>query len=381
MKIQFFILVYALSLSLFFCQEQENVNIEKVLNNQLENGASAENEVTDIPTGYIFTEEDVNVESTVIRKILDNNGYKANQDDFNDKITKIFGTKQINPFYINTLEGKCNINTKLNHDIFDFPSAQIYVIPNKQIIFPILLLPQLIDYQKDYPKTALVEDKINKSFVKDDYKVNLKLWRDVKDLSKQRRFNQQLLIARNKYLFNDDPSQFVWLTNNDKDFMESLVTTFGYTENKKLLNWVMENNYNKAEEFIKNYVFVKNCQGDLEIRKDILKYIADNTNENENTYYKALESFGYHTSDNKFFNKNEKTKIIAYIANILSPLFYKYTKLEGKALWNPGTMLYNLSISDKNLIPEIEKNNYYKLPNLKQAIDNLDEEAPPLPAN
>lgn len=163
--------------------------------------------------------------------------------------------------------------------------------------------------------------------------------------------------------------------------MESLVTTFGYTENKKLLNWVMENNYNKAEEFIKNYVFVKNCQGDLEIRKDILKYIVDNTNENENTYYKALESFGYHTSDNKFFNKNEKTKIIAYIANILSPLFYKYTKLEGKALWNPGTMLYNLSISDKNLIPEIEKNNYYKLPNLKQAIDNLDEEAPPLPAN
>ena len=31
---------------------------------------------------------------------------------------------------------------------------------------------------------------------------------DLKDLSQQRRFNQQLLISRKKYLFNDDKSQF-----------------------------------------------------------------------------------------------------------------------------------------------------------------------------
>ncbi|WP_128331967.1 hypothetical protein [Apibacter sp. HY039] len=383
MKICLFILVYFFTLSLFFSQGQEKVNIEKILSKQLEYGASAENEVTDIPTGYIFTEEDVNVESTVIRKILDNNGYKANQDEFNEKITKIFGAKQINPFYINTLEGKCNINTKLNHDIFDFPSAQICVIPNKQIIFPILLLPQLIDYQKDYPKTALVEDKINKSFVKDDYKINLKLWREVKDLSNQRRFNQQLLISRNKYLFNDDQSQFAWLISNDEYFMESLVTTFGYTNDQKLLKWVMEKNYSKAGDFVKNNVFVKDCKGNLEIREDILKYIEETTTEQKTDYIEALYRYTYflfnpyNDKETSIFNEKEKYKIFAYAANTYDQLFRKYSFLgtTNRGRWNMlGSYFYNSSEEDwEKLKKEFVLNNYYNLPHLKSLIEYAEE--------
>ncbi|WP_221410351.1 hypothetical protein, partial [Apibacter muscae] len=168
--------------------------------------------------------------------------------------------------------------------------------------------------------------------------------------------------------------------NNDSFFMENLVTNFGYTEDKKLLNWVMEKNKSNAVEFVKNNIFVKNCQGDLEIREGILKYIEENTNENDNTYYTALESFGYNIGDDNNFNKNEKVKIIAYIANSLSPLFYKYTQLNGNAIWNSATMLYNLSVRNEYIISEIEKNNYFNLSNLKEVIENLDEEAPPLPA-
>lgn len=238
----------------------------------------------------------------------------------------------------------------------------VYVTKNYNFITEFIPLPLLFDYQKIYPDIS----KNEKSF-----------WNRMDDLPEARRFNQQLLISRNKYLFNDDESQFPWLITNDIYFMESLVTVFGYTEDEKLLNWVMGRNYKKAEYFIENYVFVKNCKGNLEIRKDILNYIGKNCNEQKTAYIEHLFKHTYYLIDsyqheNSKFNEKEKIKILAHAANIYDQLFinHHFIGKSNRGRWNIlGTYFYNSSAEDWNkLKKEFILNNYYNLPNLKSLV-------------
>lgn len=309
---------------------------------------------------YDLTLEDLKIEDEIIRVGLNQNGFKnIDNYDFYEKLEKIF-----------------NINLK-NNNCLSIKNDKDYIVLFGDLMDGKLETIEYNKYDMFYYTNNLFISKKNKLIFQVDILANL-IQIDSNNSYKIRL--PQYMISRNKYLFNDDKSQFAWLINNDSFFMENLVTNFGYTEDKKLLNWVMEKNKSNAVEFVKNNIFVKNCQGDLEIREGILKYIEENTNENDNTYYTALESFGYKIGDDNNFNKNEKVKIIAYIANSLSPLFYKYTQLNGNAIWNSATMLYNLSVRNEYIISEIEKNNYFNLSNLKEVIENLDVEAPPLPA-
>lgn len=342
-----------------------NEKIEKLLKKQLEYGASAKNEVTDISTGYIFEEEDINVESILIKKILDNNNYKTNQDKFNEKIINIFGIKQKKHFHINLLKSKCK--TELNHDIFDFPFEQIYVIPDKQIIFPIFLLPELIDYQKDYPNMKLLEDKVIKDFVRDGYKVNIKLWKEVKDLSQRRNFNKQLLISRNKYLFNDDKSHFPWLVTHDEYFMESLVTVFGYTEDKRLLEWAFKKQGFKyvkypSDKILENFgkfLWTKQCNGEIKIHDTTLNLIKEllvpsSQSGNEVNILYLAEYINYLSNEDKDIplDFSQKAKLIATLLAFGEQ--YKYNKEYGYNQMFLGKFIHYQDI-EKNIKKNLRK--------------------------
>ncbi|QYN49173.1 hypothetical protein GYM73_05980 [Apibacter sp. ESL0432] len=361
-----------------------NEKIEKLLKKQLEYGASAKNEVTDISTGYIFEEEDINVESILIKKILDNNNYKTNQDKFNEKIINIFGIKQKKHFHINLLKSKCK--TELNHDIFDFPFEQIYVIPDKQIIFPIFLLPELIDYQKDYPNMKLLEDKVIKDFVRDGYKVNIKLWKEVKDLSQRRNFNKQLLISRNKYLFNDDKSHFPWLVTHDEYFMESLVTVFGYTEDKRLLEWAFKKQGFKyvkypSDKILENFgkfLWTKQCNGEIKIHDTTLNLIKEllvpsSQSGNEVNILYLAEYINYLSNEDKDIplDFSQKAKLIATLLAFGEQ--YKYNKEYGYNQMFLGKFIHYQDI-EKKYKKEFEKNNYYNIPNLKKWFLEAEQE-------
>ena len=237
-------------------------------------------------------------------------------------------------------------------------------------------MPRILDYVKLYPqvmkyeeKDLIIDDKI------EDIQVKASQWKDEENLSQQRHFNHQLLINRNKYLFNDNKASLVWLKFNDEYFLESLVTTFGYTEDKELLDWVMQRNRSKAVEFINNYVFVRNCKGELEIREDILKYIEQKTTDEENThdYAKALYHYEVYENPNKWTEK-EAYKILAYKSNTYDYLFMKYKNIRYNNRWNIlGSIFYYSNRGDEKEWKEIEKNfeknNYYNLPHLKEALE------------
>ncbi|MCT6870033.1 MAG: hypothetical protein M3Z80_08820, partial [Apibacter sp.] len=228
-------------------------------------------------------------------------------------------------------------------------------------------IPDIYDYKKKFPNLS-IKDGIEKTKEGDIY---VSRWMG----NNYDNNEEQLLINRNKYLFNDNKASLAWLKVNDSLFLESLVITFGYTKDKDLLDWVMQRNRSKAVEFINNYVFVRNCKGELEIREDILKYIEQKTTDEENThdYAKALYHYEVYENPNKWTEK-EAYKILAYKSNTYDYLFMKYKNIRYNNRWNIlGSIYYYSNRGDEKEWKEIEKNfeknNYYNLPHLKEALE------------
>ncbi|TWP26797.1 hypothetical protein ETU09_09555 [Apibacter muscae] len=300
--------------------------------------------------------------------LLQSNGYvEPTKEEFEKKINLIF-KKEINSsnnFICFDRNKHCydfNQNTWVNSDEF-----YIFFSLKNRFITDILWLPEILDYQKEYPKLYKNEAYIENS--------DVRLWKDIDFLPQQRRFNQQLLISRNKYLFNDDKSQFPWLINNDEYFMENLVTTFGYTEDKKLLKWAFEKQgftyqiYPPDDILQKfgKFLWTKFCNGEVKIHQNSLNLIKDlsNPSVNQEDYILFVaEYINYLTLEEKItgLTFEQKARIIATLLEFGEQ--YKYDKAYGFNQMFLGKFIFYQDF-DKLYKKEFEKNNYYNLPNLK----------------
>lgn len=175
------------------------------------------------------------------------------------------------------------------------------------------------------------------------------------------------IIARNKYLFNDSKADLPYLLHNDQDFLKALVIVFGYEKEPKINELVMrdyeERNHLQHREEIGDILFVKDCEGKLEIREGLLEYIARRTQSEEKRLADALYSFIVtYLEDKTQFTPAEKRKIVAYAAQTYEPLYEKFYKIG----WPMGSMLMMYLQSDEGAAEEFRKNRYYGLPDLQR---------------
>lgn len=371
----FFFILTSVNIS---CQKNKEKNInnmdfefERILKKQLKNGYEYYYVDGGVEQKVEFTEEDINELIKLEKKILSNSDYVfISNSEFNLKIKDIF-QRIINEklpskyLYVN-IRNKCERGIHyFKDDYIDY--VGFLVFKNDNFISPLYFIPDIYDYKKKFPNLS-IKDGIEKTKEGDIY---VSRWMG----NNYDNNEEQLLINRNKYLFNDNKASLAWLKVNDSLFLESLVITFGYTKDKDLLDWVMQRNRSKAVEFINNYVFVRNCKGELEIREDILKYIEQKTTDEENThdYAKALYHYEVYENPNKWTEK-EAYKILAYKSNTYDYLFMKYKNIRYNNRWNIlGSIYYYSNRGDEKEWKEIEKNfemnNYYNLPYLKEALE------------
>ncbi len=371
----FFFILTSVNIS---CQKNKEKNInnmdfefERILKKQLKNGYEYYYVDGGVEQKVEFTEEDIDELIKLEKKILSNSDYVfISNSEFNLKIKDIF-QRIINEklpskyLYVN-IRNKCERGIHyFKDDYIDY--VGFLVFKNDNFISPLYFIPDIYDYKKKFPNLS-IKDGIEKTKEGDIY---VSRWMG----NNYDNNEEQLLINRNKYLFNDNKASLAWLKVNDSLFLESLVITFGYTKDKDLLDWVMQRNRSKAVEFINNYVFVRNCKGELEIREDILKYIEQKTTDEENThdYAKALYHYEVYENPNKWTEK-EAYKILAYKSNTYDYLFMKYKNIRDNNRWNIlGSIFYYSNRGDEKEWKEIEKNfemnNYYNLPHLKEALE------------
>ena len=330
---------------LFSCQNKTNDNIEtnhltdielvkKHL--KLQEKIDLSEDDTDINNLYHLTEFDMELGGKFVYQGLVQNGYKIpKKEDFDQRIKEIFDS------------GNCLYSAKRNHDDFvtyfvydknfiknldeieyDYTFDHIYVYPKLEIITPLPLLGDILTINKD--------------------KINIHL--------------SEQIIHRNKYLFNDDRVSFVWLRSNDTWFLESLVKTFGYVEDKVLLDFVLKENYKDLAE-LEKILISRSCGGKNRLNTEVFAVV-------KGWKKKELSDFSIKIGEMMaaLIKKEEQGKSeinFPELAKILSETAYHMSKTDENSYYNFFPIL-NLTEKYRE---EIEKKNFYNNPDLKKVWD------------
>ena len=346
---------------------------ERVLEKQLLKANSISNEVTTIQY-YPYDKEDLEISIELLDSILKKDGYNL-IDNFDSKVKAVFGNiKLFDNIYFLKTDNKCyNSNEILYNDSEGF-KFNLYFSIDKKLMIGQYAIPELIDYRTKYPEISKIEDTI--SVTKKDKEgedIYVTRWRDISDLKEQRKKNIETLVARNKYLFNDDKDSFDWLIKNDAFFMEQLVKRFGYTQDFELLEWVIKKTHydkNSPEDY-GSLFWVKNCDSTIKLHSNTFKVLQKLYN--VKTAYQILEDIkGYinYLGDEEQNKKEDLTeeqriKILANIVYFREQ--YKYT--DDSPYQMMGRLRYFLSDSQVDILI---KNKYFNLPKFKEWWDKAD---------
>lgn len=343
-----------------------NQEVSKMLEKQLEYGKPS------FDNPYKYSEKDVDVLIPILSKLLASNGYQ-NKNEFNQKINTIFNRiiddNSSNEYlYVNYLD-KCKKSMVYSPN--DIENSGFYVVKNSNFITELYLLPELINYQKEFPDLTEFENNLDKTYKDANAnEVQKYFWKDDSNLNEQRKKNIQIFINRNLYLFNDDKSKLPWLLKNDDYFMKKLVLTFGWTEDEKLLKWVIENNQfdkNNPLEFGKMF-YTKKCDGTLKLQPNTFKFLQKTvTPENQEIldeikkYVQYLAVFSNKTDD---LTDKERLEVLSNIVYFAQQ--YKYEK--GFKNHRIMSWMY-LTNGDGENAKILKQNNYFNLPKFKQWWD------------
>lgn len=342
---------------------------------------------------YYFTqykEADFLASLNIIKDILKNNGYKFSPS-FDERVQNIFHInvqKKIDYICINKYTG-CIEESDFKFDE-EGQDPYIYVVFREKYITDFILLPLLFDYRKLYPDIAEEGDIPKMDEYSDGTKEERLLWKDVEQLDKLRENNNNKIIHRNKYLFENSKASLTWLLNNDLDFLKILVYTFGYDNEPKInglvLNDVFIESYQDHNDYkeILRLLAKKNEARKICIREGLLKYILNNASKENNKLSIMLDDCGIAISNNIInndniladFTRDEKLKLLAYISYYSELTYSKLGITVNDFGWNPNSCLFNALIrNDKlGLLNNLKENNYYNLPDFENLILQIEDE-------
>lgn len=315
-----------------------------------------------------YNDDDIKTEEQLINEILKNNGYKKpNHEDFKNKIKLIFQrdldySSSKNYVYVNFFD-PCNREIiYYQNNTIDYNG--IFLFKDQGFVAPLYTIPELIDYQKKY--SSIIEYEKN---IPINYKNNkgeeiiINKWMDESDLLQKRNQNIQSIIARNKYLFNNSKGDLVWLKFNDKEFLETLVKTFGYVQDKDLVNFVLQNNYKNVDQFEKIILNIR-CDQETFLNKEVFDIIKSASAEDQKKYLYTISDIivKLMKDKNSTLSKNFEKK-----AEILGKLSYYSSKIgEKNNMYYDFFSILNSDEGGKNYELEFNKNNYYNIPDFKK---------------
>ncbi|WP_310554709.1 hypothetical protein [Flavobacterium sp.] len=356
------------------CQNKNEVNKNKKMGNkeirtllekQIKAGYAAEKSETDYPN-YNLTETDLNISYQILKECLIINGYKTPDNVlFNKKINEIFkrtldysSTKK--NVYLN-FTSPCNRDIKfIKNNTEELHDYSYYINKENNFITELHSIPEILDYRKVFPDIEIIENNIPIS--KDGVKIYK--WNSLEDLSQQREKNIQILINRNKYLFNDSKASLVWLKFNDAFFLQSLVKVFGYVGDEQLNKFVLDNNLKENEEFGR-VIWSKDCSGKLYFHEEIMKIIKQASKDEQTKYLEIVKTYLAYLVERDANGKEVEIGLtFSQKIEMMGKLAYHATKIarpESDEYFNFFPFL-----QDETDQKELEKSNYYNIKDFKE---------------
>lgn len=350
----------------------DNKYMEKILVEQLHRGQKKSfGEIgLDIPiANEKFEISDFELAVEIGKKKLIAQGYQfIGADKFSFKIKEIFDrTIDLNSdkkfLYINYFDKCDKIFNYYPYNGTDYSGT--YIVKKECFITDFYFIPELIDYQNEFPQTVEIENKIITARKKDGEVINIKLWKDDKNLNEERKKNVQTLVARNMYLFNDSRAFFKWLILNDENFMSSLVTTFGYYEDKELVKWVVDKTEftNKNIDEVNKIIYNKKCDGKIVFDQQLLNILVED--DAKATQFYELVRYDYidwllSDKNNTELTFSQKAEIIARIHSFI------YSHAKGYRTVDFMGKFAEYNDSDNKYSKEFKLKNYYNIPEFEK---------------
>ena len=229
--------------------------IQETLKQQVAAGYSVDHE--QYAPHYKYSEKDLNIIVQLMQDEFKKRGVIIDTAKSYARFKTIFGIDKIaEPFHLVDITNRCaDPKGYLN------PKNEVYYLTERSatgeysdnyhtvfyfhkatgIMICLRALPELINYRTKYPQMSAMEDSLSDNFhTGDPNKATLKIlkWKDackiynIDSLAIEK--NIMTLVCINQYLWNNRQDAFVYLNNNLQGFSESLVKTFGYTEDSVL---------------------------------------------------------------------------------------------------------------------------------------------------
>jgi len=328
---------------------------------------------------YEYSEKDLLGSLKRISDILKSHGYKKiTIKEFNEKIKKVFGriinNNSNSKFLFVDFFEKCNkdhVFSRLN--IYQ----NTFIIKNDCFITNLYAIPELIDYKKEYPDLKNIENQtIYRNEPDLGQQITIPHWKDFPDLDQERKKNIQTLVARNMYLFNDSQAHFKWLSLNDAYFLQNLINTFGYYDDKELLKWVVKDNVRFSKDHsqdLDKLFWNKKCDGTVKINLEIFPVLKETITPEEPKYLEALKAYTMYLLEEKSkrneLSLEDRAKLLAHLVYFGEQ--YRYdNNYNDQSFFMQRIALFDL---DESIEKEIERNNFYNLPNYKKLYEKSKE--------
>ncbi len=345
-------------------KKKQNIDmVNNVLFKQLNQGANqyfTEAGVELSKPEFEISELDAIIE--ISKKILRSKGFKfISSIEYADKINMIFKRKidfnsEKKYLYVNYFD-------KCDRDFIFSPNNKIdyygtYLIKEEKFITDFYYIPELVNYQNEYSKYKEIENKLDKKFKDEEgNQCSIELWKDLPNLDELRQKNIQKLISRNKYLFNNNKADFVWLCNNDIDFLETLVKIFGYLNDKDLLKFVLKKNLDRVN--FNKLIWNKDCSGKIHFHHEIIEIIENEAKPDQAKYFEAINEYLIYLLNSKDSTFEEKAEIggkLAYYSSKInqdSNLYFSFFPV----------------FASEEFQKEFEKRNYYNMKDFKEIYE------------
>ena len=307
--------------------------MKEILKVQLQKGVSGLYDNSfDIKT-YDFTEKDLNAIIPYMDNILRKNGYiQPTQEEFKKSVFKFFGRRldyNIESAYIGIYADvpykyKKELSFYRNTNNVDLNPSIYYIVKGGRFMTSLFSIPEVVDYKNLFPENYAHELEMKPYYYDaENNKIKINKWAELDDLAIQQKNNLNTFVHRNKYLFNNNQSSLTWLFNNDTVFIKSLVTIFGYTQDKKLLKWVIENNRFQTKNGESNgleygeMLWSRDYSGKINFHKEVLDVMQANLTPSNTGYIDdLLEYIEYLESSSEQESLTFKNKAFI-IGNIL----------------------------------------------------------------
>ncbi|KIQ22728.1 hypothetical protein RT99_06425 [Flavobacterium sp. MEB061] len=344
----------------------KKITMKNVLISQLKDGESSS--LGDEFESHKYTEKDLEATIPLIKQELKNNNFKFLElTQFNTRINNIFN-RIIDPnssnlfLYVNFYD-KCDKNPMFSLSVI---YSGTFIIKKESFITDLYAIPELVNYQNDFPELIEIENqKIIKKEPDLGNEIEIPHWKDIPNLKERRKRNAQTIVARNLYLFNDSQAHFKWLILNDNIFMRSLVTTFGYYDDKELVKWVVDKTEftNQNIDEVNKIIYNKKCDGKIVFDQQLLNILGeDDAKATQFCEFVRYDYIDWLLSDRSKteLTFSQKAEIIARIHSFIYSHAKEYRTVDfmGKfAEYNDSDNKYSKEFKLKNYynIPEFEK--------------------------